>query len=141
MALVHAPFRTVACDYYAFGAFAPPPQPHPISHILWCGALCLAEVVPSSRKSLKWRRIDCQLVYFTLYNIIICVASNGGQTTWLLSALVRSHLKKCGFAHKCHWYTFHLEQSHATITHLVHWRHVPASSYEPHSLLLAVHCL
>jgi len=54
MAFAHVPYRTVTCDYHAFGALAARP-----SLILYatfsghCGALYLVGVVPSFLKSLN----------------------------------------------------------------------------------------
>jgi len=42
---------------------------------------------------------DSYLIYLTLYNTIICVASNGGRITWLVSAPVASHLWKSASVH------------------------------------------
>ena len=54
MSFVCALFRTVACDYHAFGAFAT--HPSLIEHATfsrYCCALCLIGIVPTSPKSLK----------------------------------------------------------------------------------------
>jgi len=119
--LVRAPYRLVPCDYHAFGAFTA----H-MSFILhatfsrYCGALRLVGVVPSCHISLKGRRNS----------------SHGFSPT-----LLPSRLQKCIFGHKWHWYAFCIERSHATITYLVHSLPIPASSYRPHSLAIALHCV
>jgi len=92
-------------------------MPHSLDIV---GALRLVGVVPSCHKSLKWRRNS----------------SHGFCPT-----LLPSGLQKCIFGHKWHWYAFCIGRSHATITYLVHSLPIPASSYKPHSLAIAVHCV
>jgi len=136
MSLVNIAYRPAAFDYHALGALAAHPKP-----ILWatpsgyCSALCLVGVVPSCLKSLNWRRNNSHLNYFIPYNMIIWSASWENQITWVFSPPSPSPLQKCVSVHKWHWSTPRLEPSRAIIMLLVHSLPIPASPYEPHSLV------
>jgi len=139
MSLVNVAYRPAAFNYHALGAFAAHPN-----LILWatpsgyCSALCLVGVVPSCLKSLNWRRNNSHLNYFIPYNMIIWSASWENQITWVVSPPSPSPLQKCDFVHKWHWSTPRLEPSRAIIMLLVHSLPIPASPYEPHSLVRCI---
>jgi len=89
MALVRIPYRTVPCDYHAFGTVASHTslfQQATLSS--YCSVLCLVGVVPSFPKSLKRRRNNSHLIYFIPCDTIVLVASLDDQITWVFSNTV-----------------------------------------------------
>jgi len=134
--LVRVLYRTVAVYYHAFWHSLPLPSSSykPCTFSGYGAALCLIGVVPSSPKSLKWRRNNSHLHCYAIYSAIISVTSNGGGTTRVFKGLQESLCIQ-----KWHWHAFRIDWSQFTIMHFVHSLPFPSSSYKPHSLVIAVH--